>query len=40
MAAGATGMMVTRIAEQLIAENNIRVNRAAEILQDEAVKVS
>ena len=35
MAAGATGTLVTRIAEQLIAENNIRVNRAEEILQGE-----
>ena len=39
MAAGATGMMVTRIAEQLIAENNIRVNRAEEILNGEMANV-
>ena len=40
LAAGATGLQVTQIAEQLIAEKNIRVNRAEELMRNGAVPLA
>jgi hydroxymethylglutaryl-CoA reductase len=34
IAAGAEGEMITRLADRLVAENTVRLDRAEEILQD------